>query len=213
MLNQRAVITADIINSTPSWVAELRRRLEQVIYSSQAKAEIFFYRGDSFQSYLADPYSVYRLALQLRTEARLFEKDRPDVRTDLRISIGIGSVEMPITQLSTAQGEAFVLSGRGLDELEKSDNRIKIQCNDARTNISLQGISLFTDYLFRSLTYKQAEVLQHLLNQRTQLETAKFLDKSQSTVNRHVQSMGWKQMEELIGLYEKSLQLLNVNHG
>lgn len=209
MQNQRAVITADIVNSTPSWVAELRRRIEQIIYASQAKTEIYFYRGDRFQCYLADPYSVYRLALQLRTEARLFEKDRPNIETDLRISIGIGSVEMPVTQLATAQGAAFVLSGRGLDELEESERRLRIQCSDVKTNIALKSISLFTDYLFKSLTMKQAEVLQHLLNNRTQLETAKLLNKSQSTINRHVQSMGWKQIEELINLYGESLTLIS----
>ena len=212
MNNQRAVITADIINSTPSWVSEIRRKLEQLISSNQAKTEIFFYRGDSFQCYLADPYSVYRLALQLRTEVKLFEKDRPQIQTDLKISIGIGSVEMPITQLATAQGEAFLLSGRGLDELGKSENQFKMQCGDAKINASLHGISLFTDYLFQSITFKQAEVLQHLLNHKTQLEIAKLLKKSQSTINSHVQRMGWRQMEELIRLFEKSLNLLNINH-
>jgi hypothetical protein len=213
MINQRAVITADIINSQPSWAKELGRRLEQRIYANQANAKVFFYRGDSFQCYLPDPYSAYLLALQIRTEARLFEKDRPEVHTDVRISIGVGSVEMPITQLATAQGEAFVLSGRSFDDLLKDDKRLIIQCFDTKTNITLQLISMFTDYLFQTLTMKQAEVLDHLLNQRIQIEIARLLNKSQSTVNRHVQSMGWKQLEELMYLYKQSLQLININHG
>jgi len=213
MLNLRTVITADIVNSEPSWGKELGKRLEQTIYASQAAAKVFFYRGDSFQSYLPDPFSTYRLALKLRTEAKLFEKDRPEVQTDVRISIGIGAVELPITQLANAQGEAFVLSGRSFDELAKSEKRLNMQCGDTKTNITLQTISLFTDYLFQSLTMKQAEVMQHLLNHRTQTETAKLVKKSQSTVNRHVQSMGWKQIEGLLGLYEQSIQLLNNNNG
>jgi hypothetical protein len=208
MQNLRAVITADIVNSGPSWVQELTRRLEQTIYAGQANAKVFFYRGDSFQSYLPDPFSAYRMALRIRTEARLFEKDRPEILTDVRISIGVGAVEMPVTQLATAQGEAFVLSGRGFDELLKTDKRLMIHCGDAKINTALQSISLFTDYLFQSLTIKQAEVLGHLLNQRTQIETARLLHKSQSTINRHVQSMGWKQVEELMGLYEQSIQLI-----
>jgi len=208
MLNLSSVITADIVNSEPSWVQELTRRLEQTIYSDQANAKVFFYRGDSFQSYVPDPYSAYRLAFKLRAEARLFEKDRPEILTDVRISIGIGSVEMPITQLATAQGEAFVISGRGFDELVKTGNRLIIRSPDAKVNISLQGISRFTDYLFQSLTIKQAEVLEHLLNHRTQIETARLLHKSQSTINRHVQSMGWKQIVELMELYEQTIQLI-----
>ncbi len=213
MTNLSAVITADIVNSEPSWGKELGKRLEQTIYANQAAAKVFFYRGDSFQSYLPDPYSTYRLALKLRTEAKLFERDRPEIQTDVRISIGIGTVELPITQLANAQGEAFVLSGRSFDEMVKNEKRLNMQCGDAKTNVALQTISLFTDYLFQSLTMKQAEVLEHLLNHRTQTEISKLLKKSQSTVNRHVQSIGWKQIEELLELYEKSIQLLNSNHG
>ncbi len=213
MLNLRTVITADIVNSAPSWGKELGNRLQETINANQAAAKVFFYRGDSFQSYLPDPFSTYRLALKLRTQAKLFEKDRPEIRTDVRISIGIGSIELPITQLATAQGEAFLLSGRSFDELIASEKRLHMQCSDEKTNITLQAISLFTDYLFQSLTMKQAEVLSHLLNHHTQTETAKLVKKSQSTVNRHVQSMGWKQIEGLLELYEQSIQLLNKNHG
>jgi hypothetical protein len=213
MLNLTTVITADIVNSEPSWAKELGKRLEQTIYASQAAAKVFFYRGDSFQSYLPDPYSTYRLALKLRNQAKLFEKDRPEIKTDVRISIGIGTVELPITQLANAQGEAFILSGRSFDVMVQNEKRLSMQCGDGKTNVTLKTISLFTDYLFQSLTMKQAEVLEHLLNHRTQMETAKWLKKSQSTINRHVQSMGWKQMEELMELYEKSIQLLNSKHG
>jgi hypothetical protein len=213
MLNLSTVITADIVNSEPSWGKELGKRLEQTIYASQPAAKVFFYRGDSFQSYLPDPFSTYRVALKLRTQAILFEKDRPEVKTDVRISIGIGTVELPVTQLATAEGEAFILSGRSFDELLTKEIRLHMQSSDARTNTTLQTISLFTDYLFQALTMKQAEVLEHLLNHRTQTEIAKMLRKSQSTINRHVQSMGWKQLEGLINLYEQSIQLLNAPHG
>lgn len=213
MLNISTVITADIVNSEPSWGKELGKKLEQTIYATQAAAKVFFYRGDSFQSYLPDPFSTYRLALKLRTKAKLFEKDRPEIKTDVRISIGIGSVELPITQLANAQGEAFVISGRGFDEMVKNDKRLNMQCGDAKTNITLETISLITDFLFQSLTMKQAEVLEYLLNYHTQIEIAKLIKKSQSTVNSHVQSMGWNQMEELLKLYEQSIELLKNNHG
>lgn len=210
-----AVITADIVNSTAMGskaAGELRSVLEQLINANQAKF-LSFYRGDSFQSYLVDPYPAYKLALRLRTAARIFENQLPDIKTDLKISIGIGSIETPVTQIKTAQGEAFLLSGRGLDELEKMGRRLIIRCGDEKVNTTLETISLFTDYLFDALTYKQAEVLQHLLNNRTQIETAKVLDKSQSTVNRHVQSLGWKQMEELLRLYNQSIQQTTPING
>lgn len=210
-----AVITADIVNSTAMGsgaAGELRAILEQTINAKQAKF-LSFYRGDSFQSYLVDPYPAYQLALILRTEAKLFERQLPDIKTDLKISIGIGSIETPVTQIKTAQGEAFVLSGRGLDELEKTGRKLVIRTSDEKGNTALEAISLFTDYLFDSITYKQAEVLQHLLNNRTQIDTAKILDKSQSTVNKHVQSLGWRQMEELLRLYNRTIQQTTLING
>jgi len=214
MLNQSTVITADLVNSSPSWAKELGKQLEQTIYATQPAAKVFFYRLDSFQSYLPDPISTFRLALKLRTQAKLFEKDRSDIHTDVRMSIGIGTVNLPITQMATAEGEAFLISGRSFDAYVKDgEKRLHLQCSDEKTNLTLQSISLFTDYLFQSLTMKQAEVLEQLLNHRTQMEAAKWLEKSQSTVNRHVQSMGWKQMEQLIDLYENSIQLLNQENG
>ena len=209
MSKLRSVITADIVNSASARIEVLAEKLEQTVFRSQPLARIFFYRGDSFQIYLPDPQAAYRLALQLRITAILIEKDRLDAHTDVRLSIGIGAVEQPVTQLATAQGEAFLLSGRGFDELANTDRRLSIHCSHIPIQIGFQTISLFTDYLFQSLTFKQAEVLAHLLNQLTQLETAKLLNKSQSTINKHVQSMGWKQLHELMDLYEKSIQWIN----
>jgi DNA-binding NarL/FixJ family response regulator len=126
--------------------------------------------------------------------------------------MGIGTVSLPITELATAQGEAFVLSGRGFDALEKTDRRLKMHCSHIPSRIALEAISLFTDYLFRSLTIKQAAVLNHMLEHRTQFETALLLKKSQSTVNKHVRNMGWRQMEELMDLYDKCIQQIK-QHG
>ncbi len=80
-------------------------------------------------------------------------------------------------------------------------------------NIGLNTMALFTDYLFDKLTVKQLEVLQHLLDNRTQIDLAKHLDKSQSTINRHVQSMGWSQMEELLKQYADSIQQIIQTNG
>lgn len=206
------VITADIVNSGITSPQQLAKRLEESICSAQPEAIVFFYRGDSFQVYVPNAFEAYRLALKLRIEAILFENSSPAAHTDLRISIGIGTVSLPITELATAQGEAFVLSGRGFDALEKTDRRLKMHCSHIPSRIALEAISLFTDYLFRSLTIKQAAVLNHLLDHRTQFETALLLKKSQSTVNKHARNMGWRQMEELMDLYDNCIQQIK-QHG
>lgn len=214
MIQQGAVITADIVNSTAmgsKGLVALSSTLENIIQDNQAKM-LSFYRGDSFQSYISDPNEVFRLALLLRTGTRLFGQKNSGIVTDLKISIGIGRIETPVTP-QNAHGETFVLSGRGLDQLERSDRKLLIQSKDPGLNIALESISLFTDYLFDALTYKQAEVLQHLLMGRNQLETAALLNKSQSTINKHIQSLGWKEMEELFRLYHEIIRQINQYHG
>ncbi|MCJ7447606.1 MAG: helix-turn-helix transcriptional regulator [Bacteroidales bacterium] len=208
MIISGAVITADIVNSSVLGtiaVNKLAERLKELINANQAKF-LSFYRGDSFQGYLVDPYPAYKLALQLRTETKLFQAEAPEVEIDLRISLGIGGIDTPVTHINSAMGGAFVLSGRGLDEFEKTGRKFIIKSEDPAVNIALETISLFTDYLFSDLTIKQAEVLQHLLNNRTQIETARILKKSQSTINSHVQALGWAEMEQLLDIYNQCIQ-------
>lgn len=214
MIKQGAVLTADIVNSTAMGsgvITALGTNLENIIQANQARM-LSYYRGDSFQSYILESYDAFRLALLLRIETKLFGLKYSGVFTDLKISIGIGRIETPVTP-QTAHGDTFVLSGRGLDQLEKSDRKLLVQCKDEQLNIALEAISLFVDYLFEALTNKQAEVLKHLLMDRNQLETAALLNKSQSTINKHIQSMGWKQLEELFRLYRETIQQINDNHG
>ncbi len=215
MIISGAVITADIVNSSAlgtATVNKLAERLKDLINANQAKF-LSFYRGDSFQCYLVDPYTSYKLALQMRTETKLFQIDTPEIETDLKISLGIGEIDTPVTNINSAMGEAFILSGKGLDEFEKTGRKFIIKSEDKTVNIGLEAISIFTDYLFSHLTIKQAEVLQHLLNGCTQVETAKILKKSQSTINRHVQALGWGEMEHLLDIYHQCIQKITQANG
>ncbi len=208
MIVYGAVITADIVNSSLLGKEDINRladRLKELINANQAKF-LSFYRGDSFQCYLVDPYPAYKLALQLRTETKMFLPGLSNIETDLRISLGIGGIDTPVKNISSAMGEAFILSGRGLDEIEKSGRKFNVRSENSSINIALETISLFTDYLFSDLTIKQAEVLQNLLNGCTQTEIARILKKSQSTINRHVQALGWSEMEHLLDIYQKCIQ-------
>ncbi len=66
----------------------------------------------------------------------------------------------------------------------------------------------FIDYLFQRLTYKQAAVVWELLMDRTQIETAKRLKKSQATIHKHVQSAGWREIEKLLTDYKNLVPLI-----
>ena len=214
MASTGAVITADIVNSkalSNELLIKLTEKLKSLINSSNAKF-LSFYRGDSFQCYCIDPYPVYRLALMLRCGAKLF-REAEGSETDLKIALGIGGINTPVTSISTAMGTAFILSGEELEKLDSRQRRFIIRSESEEINIALETISFFTDYLFRDLTRKQAEVLQHLLQNRTQTETANLLDKSQSTINRHVRALGWGEMEHLLDLYKQCIHKITKPNG
>jgi hypothetical protein len=196
-----AVITGDIVNFT-SLSTPVQKKLITNLSGLLQMHKFDFYRGDSFNAYTSHPKDALRLALQLRATARKLIINASSPENDIRISIGIGEVDSPLRTLKTATGEAFTLSGRNLDTIVKSGKRLIIVSADSAINPALRIIALFMDYLLSKLTAKQAEVVFELSNKLTQTEAAERLHKSQATINQHVQSAGWNEMEILINEYE-----------
>jgi hypothetical protein len=192
-----AVITADIVNST-LLPPRMEKKLVEEITAVLADNKFEFYRGDSFQALIKDPAEALTLVLRSRTAARKISPIH-----DVRASIGIGNVQGGIRKLNMATDEAFVFSGRAFDTLAASDRKLVIFSKNKVANHGLQAISLFIDFLFRKLTEKQAEVLFVLLSDKTQLEVAKRLRKSQSTINKHAQAAGWHEIVQILDEYEE----------
>lgn len=195
-----AVITADIVNYTGLSRADQLKLIDRVTQLAK-EYMLEFYRGDSFQIYLKQPIDALKLLLQLRTAAKAIDQSSMTPMADIRASIGIGEVETPLTSLSTATGEAFILSGRSFDSMIKSEQKLIIQSGQISIATALKLIASFVDYLLNHLTSKQAEVVFELLNDQTQTETAKKLKKSQATVNQHLQSAAWTEIEKLLDEY------------
>jgi hypothetical protein len=203
-----AVITADIVNSTRLNKPD-EKKLINALTHIFGEHKLEFYRGDSFQVYLKTPLEAYRLILQARTMAMKLLPSASNHVFDVRASIGIGAVDHPVRSLKTASGEAFILSGRAFDEM-KPEQRLLIQCNEQELAINegFRIIGHFTDYLFRHLTAKQAAVVSELLSGFTQIDIAKRLKKSQSTINKHTQAAGWTEMERLLAEYQNLVHLI-----
>ncbi|HEY6954130.1 MAG TPA: hypothetical protein VI385_02750 [Flavisolibacter sp.] len=195
-----AVITADIVNSTQLPKANYKKLLKNLeLLFGEYQYE--FFRGDSFQVFLKSPGEALAVLLKARTAAiRLSENTSS---SDIRASIGIGTVKLPVKSIQTAIGDVFVLSGRAFDKLEKEE-RLSIVSDERNkaVNIGLVVISQFIDYLFQRLTFKQAAVVYELLMNRTQTETALRLQKSQATINKHTQAAGWPELEKLLAEYK-----------
>ncbi len=196
-----AIVTGDIVNSTRLKKPE-EKKLLNTLSSVLKPYQYMFYRGDSFQVYIADTKDALKIVLQMRAAAKRLSPESSLPLADIRTSIGIGSITKPVRNLETATGEAFLLSGRAFDEMSKTGKRLVIQSNNDSINLGLKVVANYADSLFALLTSKQAAVLFELLMERNQKEAAKALKKSQPTINKHAQSAKWPEINNLIEDYK-----------
>ena len=194
------IITADVVNST---LLEKKQRTE--LFKSISKMvkpyKHDFYRGDSFQVFIKDNHTALELCLKLRLLGKKQNKNRKS-DLDIRIAVGIGEVKSPLRDIRQATDEPFILSGRMLDSMDHSTGRLRIITAAEDSNAILEVISRFTDYIFKDITSRQAEVLLELLQGNKQKEVAKKLKKSQVTISRQAHAAGWSEIEFILDHYK-----------
>lgn len=200
-----AVLTGDIVNST-KLEPKKEKKLMKLFYQILEPYKFEFYRGDSFQAYIREPKEALKIVLQCRTAAISVTGTEEATGSDVRVSIGIGSIAAPIRKLATAKGEAFILSGRSFDVMSKDDSRLTIMVggkNKQFLDLGMELVANYIDSIYRGMTAKQAEVILELLVGNTQQEAAKKLKKSKSTISQLVSSAKWVEIEKVMGIYEQ----------
>jgi len=206
-----AVLTGDIVNSTllePSQEKKLLKLLQHIL--SDHKQE--FFRGDSFQAYIKESSQALKIALQCRTAAIGLQPYQSPAVSDVRISIGIGQVESPVRTLATAKGEAFLLSGRALDAMDKTEGRLIIIIENKLTNYAFSVMSDYINSIYKQMTPKQAEVIFELLKGYSQQHVAEKLNRSKSTISQHVTAGRWDEIENILKKYQEIVQLISYDH-
>lgn len=148
-----AVITGDLVGSSTIAVDRyplVLQQLEQTLAAlSSDQNDFVIYRGDGFQLYLPAPERALFAALCIRLKLIA-------LNTDCRLSIGIGAIDHKRSQISMSTGEAFTLSGRGLDALK--DVFWNLHLPQSLPN-EWQLLLRFSDVLLQQMTARQAEVL------------------------------------------------------
>ncbi|MEP6746676.1 MAG: hypothetical protein ABJB86_03060 [Bacteroidota bacterium] len=203
----QAVLTGDIVNSTrlaPAAEKKLLKVLQQILLPHTVE----FYRGDSFQAYLKNAADALQTALLCRAAAIAVIPDKTNFSSDVRISIGIGKTKAPVKKPGTANGEAFVLSGRAFDEIVTKNKRLAIVTANDLANEGLQVIADYINSIFNAMTGRQAVVVFELLKGETQQHVAAKLKKSKSTINQHVRAGSWPEIEKLMQQYKNIVQHL-----
>lgn len=205
-----AIITGDIVNSTKLSLAErdvminaLKAIPEMLNQISQVSMEIF--RGDSFQIQLPDAAMSAKAAIAIRAWLRSQSVISAKSPLDARLAIGIGGADFQSDSLSTSDGEAYRLSGRLLDKMQKS--RLEIATPWSRINEELKLATAFVDDIVTSWTQNQSKImLLFLQTSKSHSELAQELVISRQMVDKSLKAS----KEDLIESYiYRFKQLIN----
>lgn len=184
----RGVITGDVINST-SIPIEQRQMLLDAISSTMDKIkrdvplEYELFRGDSIQVVVANPEKTLLVGILLRAGVKSMTPKDSDIYWDIRTSIGIGEVEFQADSIRISDGEAFRISGRGLDAMDKTTLIAKTPWQDV--NEELDVTIPFVDDIVCCWTSSQARVVfPALLKHYTRKEIAIILGQSAQNVSK-----------------------------
>lgn len=208
-----SVLTGDIIASTELSKAQMSMARDTLIEAAATfctarqctiTGEPDFFRGDAWQILLAEPAHALALALYIR--ARL----RSELATDTRVSIGIGLVhDIHPDRITLSNGEAFVLSGRALDDLTGYFDLTGAVPERAGMLESWFPIVLhLCSDLIRSWTQRQAELIAAALviKNPTHERIAQSLKPKvvKQSVTDTLRAANWRALQEPINAFEET---------
>ncbi len=203
-----AVLTGDVIASreknTQLWMTALRKILG-TMGSAPYDWEIF--RGDSFQL-VTDPHYALQKSLMIKAALKSM------AGADVRIAIGIGTIDYRSQKVPESNGQAFVLSGTCFDELKKQT--LAIQTPWQELNELMQMVLPLAMLTVDKWSEKTAEVL--LIRwwhpDWSQQQVAEFLQKkAQGNISEALKRGGFDELQLLLNYYQQQInRYVNTNH-
>lgn len=198
-----AVITGDLVSSSMLTGDEfdkvfglLKRRLQS--FSSLSASDWEFYRGDSFQIVFMQPQQAAKAAVLIAGE--LIQAGH-----GATLSIGVGSYRTLKGKPSRSQGQAFELSGRGLDASARGD--LTFHSDEPRYLDALALSTRFVSFVLNGLTRKQAQVLcLYVENDYPEHQAlADQLGTTRQNISSHLKRAGASLIESYIELFTRLL--------
>ncbi|MEI2693452.1 MAG: hypothetical protein V9E90_00145 [Saprospiraceae bacterium] len=197
-----AVLTGDVINSrkgdTASWMPILKRTLA---YFGKDPKDWEIYRGDSFQMTLP-VINALDAAFLIKASLKQIPK------LDVRIAIGIGTIDYQAAKITESSGDAFTRSGACFDALKKQTMGIATGDEDFNEKFNLMlTLGLLTMDSWSSIV---AKAIQTALENpdKNQLEVAQILRKSQSSVSEALTRGGYEELLRLINYFKHQIHKL-----
>lgn len=205
-MRQIAILSADLINSSGISMEERKILYQKVqeAFTALEKLYDFTYervKGDEYQLKTNKLTDILRVAILLKLWVKSISIGKKSYKPDIRISIGIGKVEIEESRLSESDGEAYTLSGRTLSSLKQNKKSFEIISHSTYKNEFIL-LSSFINYYFSSLTASQCLVLYYKVLNITETKIANLLNISQPTINRHAKSGDFNTLNELIQFFE-----------
>ncbi|GAB3033905.1 hypothetical protein [Bowmanella dokdonensis] len=156
-----AVLTGDLVDSSQvpaNHYDTLLYNLDQTLIQicDRFSGSYNIYRGDAFQLLLNQPDQALHAALLIRLSLK-------SAQSDARISVGLGKVDNLRQDIKSATGEAFTLSGKGLEQMDHLQ-RLKISSAASEFQFHMELLLRFADLLVGKTTARQAAALHEYLS-------------------------------------------------
>tara|TARA_R110002072_G_scaffold29764_1_gene93620 strand:+ start:248 stop:856 length:609 start_codon:yes stop_codon:yes gene_type:complete len=196
-----AVFTGDIVKSSDMTSDELALIFKGLDTAAQdigvwqgTAAPLTRYRGDGWQMAVT-PGLCFRAMIAVRAAVR-----RAGKGFETRIGIGLGAGDITGTDLSGADGAAFVRSGHALDGMKRG---VFLSAPDAP--LTLRAVLPLADHIIKGWTSRQAEVAYLMLPPigPTQADVAEALGLTQQTVQQQIDSSGVARVLEVCDVMEE----------
>jgi hypothetical protein len=157
-------------------------------------------RMDEFLCLSKTAASALHTILMLASEFRSRAYAELNTRMELRLSIGIGPVELFQGQLRESDGTAFRLADEGLRTM-KRNQRLMISTGNKQLDGELHVSCGFMDILIHDWSDEQAEALFLRLSGKNQMEISEQLQISQPAVNRRLKAAHLEATEKFLERY------------
>jgi hypothetical protein len=227
-MNLSGVITGDIVASrkhSGKNREKLYSDLRRFMATLKAKGWISsfeMYRGDSIQCISTNQQNVLRVALMIRSWMKSYSSKEVKAahtrdanrkqsvkgyfsgKQDIRLAIGIGKIDFLKSRLRYSDGEAFHLSGQGLDRLKNTPGRMIVQTPTADFNEMIEPSILLLDAVLEKWTNNQAEITLYKLRDYKEEQIALEIGISQSAVSQRTKTSQWNAIEKLVTWFEKT---------
>ena len=201
----RAVLTGDLVGSTAAGTAAVDKAMETLADAAQhignwihADTRFTRFRGDGWQLCLQFPNVAFRASLYLTARLRA-----ANCELVTRISVGLGTIESPgSSNLSDASGNAFVISGQGLDHMPRTD-RLAIHGN-RKFGPFFSGIYAQAAFQASRWSPEQAEAVALALDNphSTQEDLANILGITRQALGARLRSAGIDALSDTLHAFE-----------